>query len=135
MWKTILIIQAVERANQTAELFQQEGHNAPMNFARSHRKTPSTPKVGTQPKTDCYRCGGQHKQQDCWFREVNCNSCGKGGHIARVCHSKVKPQKKPWQKATHNVTEEVVEELLNHVENKTQTPCVLDRTKRLLKWN
>lgn len=39
----------------------------------------------------CYRCGGSnHKPDDCRFREVNCHSCGKKGHIQRACRSGAK---------------------------------------------
>ena len=39
----------------------------------------------------CYRCGGMHDSRQCRFQHVNCNSCGKKGHIKRVCRSKPTP--------------------------------------------
>ena len=39
-------------------------------------------------KPDCYRCGGQHKQQDCPFKHYECHHCHKKGHLAKVCRQK-----------------------------------------------
>ena len=41
----------------------------------------------------CHRCRGPHKAPDCTFKKVKCHKCGKVGHIAKVCHSKARPQK------------------------------------------
>ena len=38
-----------------------------------------------KPKSPCYRCGGCHPSHT---RFVECHSCGKKGHIAKVCCSK-----------------------------------------------
>ncbi|XP_053686302.1 uncharacterized protein K02A2.6-like [Sabethes cyaneus] len=35
----------------------------------------------------CNGCGGQHLRNQCRFRNVWCNACGKKGHIAKVCRS------------------------------------------------
>ncbi|XP_041435047.1 uncharacterized protein K02A2.6-like [Xenopus laevis] len=42
----------------------------------------------TQRVNSCYRCGGQHQQQNCRYKSETCRNCGKLGHIARVCRSK-----------------------------------------------
>ena len=39
-------------------------------------------------KPDCYRCGSQHKQQDCPFKHYECHHCHKKGHLAKVCRQK-----------------------------------------------
>ena len=41
-----------------------------------------------KPDRPCYRCGGQHFNQDCRFKDAECRKCGKKGHIARACRSK-----------------------------------------------
>ena len=41
----------------------------------------------------CYRCGDKHKAADCRFRTAECRKCGKKGHIARACKSKLVPAK------------------------------------------
>ena len=33
----------------------------------------------------CHRCGGNHQLNVCRFRFLNCQACGKKGHIAKVC--------------------------------------------------
>ena len=46
----------------------------------------------------CHRCGGNNQLNVCRFRFVNCRACGKKGHIAKVCRSKLdsrKPLKHP----------------------------------------
>ncbi len=42
----------------------------------------------TKTRKPCYRCGCQHNEKDCKFREAICNHCGKQGHIVPVCKSK-----------------------------------------------
>lgn len=55
---------------------------------------PAIKKLGTRsqkPKAfqSCYRCGrSNHRPADCKFKEAQCHSSGKTGHIAPVCRSK-----------------------------------------------
>ena len=37
----------------------------------------------TQRKEECCRCGGDHNQDDCPYKEYNCNYCKKKGHLAQ----------------------------------------------------
>ena len=40
-------------------------------------------------KKNCYRCGSeQHGPRECPYREVECRSCKKKGHLARMCQSR-----------------------------------------------
>ena len=34
-----------------------------------------------------YRCGGNHKAPNCRFKDATCNSCGKKGHLPKMCRS------------------------------------------------
>ena len=43
------------------------------------------------PVQACCRCGGNYLQGDCKFKTSKCHSCGKLGHISRVCRSKPAP--------------------------------------------
>lgn len=55
----------------------------------------------TQPSTPCPRCGGQHWSRLCRFQTAVCHSCGKRGHLRRVCRSQpTKPPRSPTGKQT-----------------------------------
>ena len=48
-----------------------------------------------RPKTQqpCYQCGkSNHSPMDCKFKDIECQSCGKKGHIAPVCLTKHQKQ-------------------------------------------
>uniref|UniRef100_A0AAQ4QCI8 CCHC-type domain-containing protein n=1 Tax=Gasterosteus aculeatus aculeatus TaxID=481459 RepID=A0AAQ4QCI8_GASAC len=48
--------------------------------------------VGGKP---CYRCGRTgHHPEECWCKDLDCRSCGKKGHIERVCKNKEGPSSK-----------------------------------------
>ena len=40
--------------------------------------------------TSCYRCGGNHSPDTCWFKTAECRFCKKIGHIAKVCKSRLR---------------------------------------------
>ena len=61
---------------------------------RSSRKPPNQQQQPQKANsTDCYRCDGKHKALDCKFQNAKCNFCKKKGHIAKVCHTRLKLQK------------------------------------------
>ena len=40
-------------------------------------------------KKNCYCCGSeQHRPRECPYREEECQSCKKKGHLARMCQSR-----------------------------------------------
>ena len=41
-------------------------------------------------RVECCRCGGNHYATICRFMEATCRTCGKKGHLARVCRSSAK---------------------------------------------
>jgi len=72
-----------------APVNSKKGTPTSKNFSRraaNHSQWRATP-------TDFYRCGAKHKATDCKFKDAECNFCKKKGHIAKVCHSKLKMQK------------------------------------------
>lgn len=56
----------------------------------SHGKRSSTRYTAPKPLVNpiCHRCGGSHLAPQCRFINEKCRSCGKVGHIAKVCRSK-----------------------------------------------
>ena len=71
---------------------------------RPGRKKPEPPRKSS---SQCSRCGAHHSPDTCRFKTVDCNHCGKRGHIARVCRSKARsaPKKQftPLNPRTHQI--------------------------------
>ncbi|KAL6457444.1 hypothetical protein MHYP_G00344070 [Metynnis hypsauchen] len=45
--------------------------------------------VNNQQRNKCARCGKtNHKEADCYYKELKCHNCGKKGHISKVCRNK-----------------------------------------------
>ena len=44
----------------------------------------------TNQELKCYRCGANHRANECRYKDLYCHSCGKQGHLSRVCRCKVK---------------------------------------------
>ena len=77
---------AVEKATTQARLMKADSkpvvhqvHQASRSFGGGQKQSPT-----------CYRCGGAHLATACRFIREKCRSCGKTGHIAKVCRSKQK---------------------------------------------
>ena len=82
--KAFTICQSIELADQSTQALSSE---KPVH-ADVHR-VPAKPKPSKQP-TECYRCGGTHSSSSCRFKTADCRYCGKKGHIARVCRSRLR---------------------------------------------
>ena len=55
-------------------------------------KTPtSNYNTKDKPKSACLGCGGWHYKPDCPFKDAECYTCKKKGHLQKVCYSKNKP--------------------------------------------
>ena len=70
-----------------------KGHPTPRNKG-NHCRWSNPPQQPQQQgshnsgKPHCYRCGGQHNQQDCPFKHYECHHCHKKGHLVKVCRQK-----------------------------------------------
>ena len=65
------------------------------------KKKSTQPNSTTKSKKTCYRCTGDHKHEQCPFRDAECYNCKKKGHIAKACKAtgdKNNPGTKPEQK-------------------------------------
>ncbi|XP_064475575.1 uncharacterized protein K02A2.6-like [Ornithodoros turicata] len=77
--KTVVAIEAA-RNDSRALSTQSEGTAA--NFVKN-KSTGIT----------CYRCGDKHLATQCRHRNTVCHSCGKKGHLAKVCQGKANKKK------------------------------------------
>ena len=61
------------------------------------------------PRGPCFRCGGRHSSLTCRCKSWICNSCGKKGHVARVCRSRssVRTTSKQKKQEVHRLAENV----------------------------
>eukprot|EP00731_Ephydatia_muelleri_P001691 Em0001g1691a len=94
------IAQALESADRnTADLQQQVQAAVPVHALKKSQKPKNDRGYSTSTSKDtapsrssptCYRCGGKHLAPDCRHKESECHTCGKKGHISRVCRSKGK---------------------------------------------
>ena len=72
------------------------------------KKKSTQPNSTTKSKKPCYRCTGDHKHEQCPFRDAECYNCKKKGHIAKACKAtgdKNNPGAKPEQKKACTVYE------------------------------
>ncbi|XP_064470186.1 uncharacterized protein K02A2.6-like [Ornithodoros turicata] len=77
--KTVVAIEAARNDSRTLST-QSEGTAA--NFVKN-KSTGIT----------CYRCGEKHLATQCRHRNTVCHSCGKKGHLAKVCQGKANKKK------------------------------------------
>lgn len=76
-------------SSSTCQLYHEKRHNVSGNKKASN----------TSNRTPCASCGGTHKRESCKFRDAECHSCKKKGHISKVCRSKNSGQ--PKQKTNY----------------------------------
>ena len=59
------------------------------------------------PRDPCFRCGGRYSSLTCRCKSWICNSCGKKGHVARVCRSRssVRTTSKQKKQEVHRLAE------------------------------
>jgi len=56
------------------------------------RRTHKNPSKGHASNVTCYQCHGKHLVIACRFKEAQCHSCGKKGHISKACQGKQKAE-------------------------------------------
>ena len=63
--------------------------------------------MGRKKGEDCFRCGSNHFQSQCSFKNGKCHNCGKIGHISRKCpKSRERDKQKTFQNSNHVLEEE-----------------------------
>ena len=101
------------------------------------RQTPKTetllalnkPRAANLPvsASKCYRCGGTHLPNDCYFKDVECHFCKKRGHIAKVAEGH-RHQHKTHQLTTEDEeteTETEIYSLYKMANNKVSEPIMV----------
>lgn len=63
----------------------------------------------------CYRCNGKHDAKSCRFKDSECFSCHRKGHISAACRNRTKPDR---QRTKVNVVEDSVEYEMFHISSK-----------------
>ena len=121
--RTWEIIVGMESADKYADDLQQPGAVNPVHVVKG------------QPQNSeklCPRCGGKHKVTACPFKEAECHTCKKRGHIAKVCQTKLKKHDHgmpPKSEQTHRVDiqeSEPVEYTLFKVSSHISEPLMVD---------
>ena len=87
----------------------------------------------TDPKAECYRCGGQHKPHMCKHKESLCHNCNKKGHLAKKCHQRDKSgtRKSSHSRSTHSrSTHHIETDTDNEVEDSVYTMFTLPSSKQ-----
>ena len=99
--KAMKIAQAVELAEHDAkELRQAEVPTVEPAHKVSEQSVPAKNPEGRNP---CFRCGAWHDPTQWRFKNAECCSCGKKGHIKKVCRSKLtSPQAPGRSKSVHS---------------------------------
>ena len=80
--------QAMEVAAKDFQDITQRSSTKPTAVYRLNEKPTTTKKI------ECFRCGGNHYANKCSFKESTCYVCEKKGHLARVCRSGTRQNKK-----------------------------------------
>ena len=78
-----------------------------------------------QDRERCCKCGRFHQSRECPFRNAECFTCGKRGHLAKVCRSKLrnKPRHANVVEGVEDVTENTY--MLFNLPSRRAPPIVL----------
>ena len=99
---------AMEAAEREAKDLQTTPSSSQVHSLRDQPRAPRHPR-GKPPRkarspTVCFRCGANHAPDSCKYKTFDCNHCGKKGHLAKVCRSKLNQTPKfPRAHPTHQV--------------------------------
>ncbi|XP_045126131.1 uncharacterized protein LOC123513205 [Portunus trituberculatus] len=55
--------------------------------AAQEAKVPAVNKITTAPWGPCFGCGGDYLRRECKHKDAVCSSCGRSGHLSRVCRA------------------------------------------------
>jgi len=85
--KALELAQAAEAADRNARELEKA---APVHTVSAHDRPAKEGGARRTLNVTCHRCGGKHLADRCCFKESDCHYCGKKGHLAKVCRSRLK---------------------------------------------
>jgi len=85
--KAMELAQAAEAADRNARELEKA---APVHTVSAHDRPAKEGGARRTLNATCHRCGGKHLADRCRFKESDCHYCGKKGHLAKVCRSRLK---------------------------------------------
>ena len=102
------IVSAVERAEKNVfDIEGSSGLDKMEELNKVQEKCDKFEKMGCKKGEECFRCGGNHFQSNCTFKNAKCHNCGKKGHIARKYQkSRERDNRKTFQNSNHVLEEE-----------------------------
>ena len=127
--KAFKIAKAAETAEKEARDLHDSPAAQPVHVIKGTRSNKHAQRAQTLPQGKsvlpiCYRCGAKHKATECRFKEAECNFCKKKGHIAKVCHSRLKQKSGTHQMPAEDDTEPL-EYSLFHTQSSNRSPPIL----------
>ena len=84
--KALELAQAAETAESNAKQLEQVTQSTVVHTVSSRKKGGGSHRQTAAHReiVKCYRCGGKHISDRCYFKNSNCHHCGKTGHIAKI---------------------------------------------------
>ena len=106
--RALKIASAMERAEKN--VFNIEGSSGLEKMEglnKVQEKRDKFEEMGRKKGEECFRCGVNHFQSKCSFKNARCHNCTKIGHIARKCQkSRGIDNRKTFQNSNHVLEEE-----------------------------
>ena len=124
MWRDRLVCGVTDgRFQETAEKGAQQLQQQQRPQLSTLHKVGQTNEQSHRPcakKTLCYRCGGNnHGPSDCRFKDVECHSCKKKGHLAQVCRKSTHGRTPQHQSERSNQQHSSIEPLIKWKRKRT----------------
>ncbi len=142
--KALKLVQAIETANKDVlDLHCQNKMSADVHVKQSTQTVlkfeARNKRAHKEPRPYCYRCGGDHKQQECRFLQEQCHKCGKTGHIRKMCRdglpsSKYKPKEEGEITSNSSPAQKNIDQLITLVTQRKPLPVTGKKFSLCTAW-